>query len=98
MADKVIGLTPLIADLQTMHKLQQDPKLITRPLARAMTSCVHVDSGYLRSTIYYQNNVAGARAPYAGTEEERGGSHAYATRAIDSFNEGKYLDIIVEPF
>lgn len=98
MADKVIGLTPLIADLQTTHRLLKDPELVTRPLARAMVTYVHVHTGYLRSTIFHKGNVAGALAPYAGIEEDRGGDHAFASRAIKNFNEGAYLDLVLEPF
>lgn len=100
MAAKVIiiGLEDLVRDISEMQRLMENPERVTKRLAASMRKFVHVRTGFLKSTIYHKGNVAGAKAPYAGIEEERGGPHAYATRAIKDFNMDRYADEIVEPF
>jgi hypothetical protein len=93
----VIGAAQLGADLETVAALLTKPELITWQLALNMSRVVHRRTGYLQSTIYHKAHEAGATAPYAGFEEERGGSHAYATRAIEDFNMERYADNVWEP-
>lgn len=76
----------------------ENKKYITDSLAEGMRKVVHIDTGYLKSTIYSDTNMAGAKARYAGFEEERGGSHSFATKAIDGFDVEAYIDYLVEPF
>lgn len=98
MAVRVIGLKELIGALDGMVEVIEDEKLVPEMLVHNMESFAHRRTGYLASTIYHKSNVAGASAPYAGYEADRGGSHDYAQRAIDAFNAGAYLDKIVRPF
>jgi len=95
---KIIGLEALQSALQKMIAYIRDPELVTSKLADLMRDYVHRQSGYLASTIYHSGPEAGATAPYAQVEEDRGGSHAFGTRAVNAFNERDYLDKIVEPF
>lgn len=97
MAVKTVGFDELDRDLRRVIQNIGDIEIITKQLDALMKKFVHVESGYLKSTIYYRKNVAGADAPYAGTEEERGGEHAYATRAIEAFNLKQYADKVWEP-
>lgn len=62
------------------------PAIFAKKLADLMQRYVHVKTGYLRSTIYYYGDKAGATAPYAGYEAERGGSHDFVSRAIDALD------------
>jgi hypothetical protein len=95
---KIIGLTELRADFQKIIDNIDDIEIITRDLADLMRDYVHVDTGYLQSTIYYSGNVAGASAEYAGHEADRGGDHDYATGAIMALDIEKYADYVVRPF
>lgn len=94
----VVGLDELTTDLKKLQVLLKNPELITWQLALNMNKVVHIKTGYLKSTIYHKNDVAGADAPYAGYEEERGGTHAYATRAIEDFSMEKYADDVWKVF
>lgn len=92
------GLPELNKALAEIARNIKKPDLVTIPLERSMTKFVHVDSGYLKSTIYHKAWIAGADAPYAGVEADRGGEHDYAERAIEDFDIDAYLDSLVEPF
>jgi hypothetical protein len=95
---RIIGARELAGDIEQMRDLipQQEPN--TKQLAALMTKYVHVKTGFLRSTIYHKHNIAGATAPYAGYEADRGGEHDFAARAIKAFNLDSYADRITEPF
>lgn len=98
MATRVIGAKELADDIETMRKLLEKPELITKQLDRSMTRFAPVRTGHLKSTTYHKENIAGAKADYAGWVEEMGGEYAYATDAIKDFNMDKYADQVVEPF
>jgi hypothetical protein len=95
---KIIGLKELLQDLDEIGERLDDVEIITKGLAEGMRKFVHIDTGYLKTTIYHKSNIAGAKAPYAGFEADRYGDHDYPGQAIDAWNEGKYLDWVVEPF
>lgn len=99
MGVEIIGLDKLLADLREVDRLIRGPGIsfITRHLAEGMRKHVHIDTKYLRSTIYHKKKIAGAKAAYAGYEEERGSSHAYATKAINDFHLETYADFIWRP-
>lgn len=97
MEISITGLDELVQDIEKVIRLIKDPELITSELARYMRKFVHTRTGHLKSTIYYKHNIAGAKAPYAGYEEVRGGSHAFAKQAEQAFNMGRYADKIMEP-
>ena len=94
---RVIGANELGISLAQRRRLMADPELITWQLALNMSQVVHRVTGYLQSSIYHKGPVAGAKAPYAGIEEERGPDHDYATQAIENFSIEKYADKLVEP-
>lgn len=92
------GLPELNKALAEIARNIKKPDLVTIPLVRSMTKFVHVDTGYLKSTIYRKTWIAGADAPYAGYEADRSGEHDYAERAIEDFDIDAYLDSLVDPF
>lgn len=92
---RVIGLKELEKALASIDERLADLELITRDLANNMRKFVHVETGYLRSTIWHKGAEAGADAPYAGYEEER---HEYALDAIENFDVEKYLKEVTEEF
>ncbi len=98
MSITVHGVTELNQALRGIAANIKNPDLVTIPLERSMTKFVHVDTGYLKSTIYRKAWEAGADAPYAGYEADRGGEHDYAEQAIEDFDIDAYLDSIVEVF
>lgn len=94
----VIGANELADDFEKVRRLIEDePELITRQLDDSMRTFVHVQSGYLKSTIYHKRLEAGASAGYAGYEADRGGAHDFAERAIDDFDIEQYADQVTEP-
>ena|SRR3990170_2576508 len=102
---KIIGADELARALEEMLERLDDLELITKPLAEGMRRVVHIQTGYLQSTIYHNRSIAGADAPYAGFEADRGDilaagkrGHDYAQRSIDDFDADAYFDRIVEPF
>jgi len=97
LAVKTIGFDKLGRDLQKVIETIGDVEIITTQLDTLMQKFVHVDSGDLKKSIYHKGNVAGADAPYAGTEEERGGEHAFATQAIEAFNLKDFADGVWAP-
>lgn len=98
MGVRVIGARALHRALAEVISRINDKSLITERLEVGMREHAHVITGYMRSTIYHNENIAGADANYAGSEADRGGAHDYAQRAIDTFPVEEYLDEIVEPF
>src|SRR3990172_153091 len=95
----VVGAAELGADLEKMRRLiEEDPELITGQLDESMSKFVHIVTGYLKSTIYHKGLIAGADAPYAGYEADRGGDHDFAQQAIDDFDMDRYADRVTEPF
>ena len=97
MPVRIIGLDKLERDLAQVVENIGDLKLITEPLIRLQKKYAHVDTGYMRRNIYHKAYGTEATAPYAGYEGDRGGSHDFAQRAINSFDFGKYADQIMEP-
>ena len=97
-AVRVIGAHELHRDLVEMIRRTGDMSPITSQLAVDMRKFAHVITGYMKSTIYHTNFIAGADAYYAGYEADKGGDHDYAQRAINAFPADKHLDWIVEPF
>lgn len=101
MATKVIviGANELAGDFEEMARIiKEEPELITSQLDESMVKFAHVLTGYLRGSIYHKGPVAGADAPYAGYEDDRGGGHDFAEQAINDFDLRKYADKVVEPF
>lgn len=98
MSVKVIGADEIVSAFNEILENLNDGELVTTALASSMSDYVHVQSGYLKSTIYYSDWEAGATAPYAGFEADRGGSHAFDEKAIQSFDFERYADKIVEAF
>lgn len=94
----VKGVRQLEAALAKIAARAKDVRPVTEELAGGMHKYVPVVTGYLKSTIYYKRNVAGASAPYAGYVAEMGGSRDYPQRAMDAFDFDKYADHVVEPF
>jgi len=101
----VIGLPELNKALAEIAERLEDKRTITRLLSEDMIKFAHVITGYLKGSIYYGKEVAGASAHYAGFEADRGDrlaggktGHDYAQRAIDVFPMDKWADSIVEPF
>jgi hypothetical protein len=95
---KVIGAEAIHHALVKVSQNIGDLKEITQQLDQDMHKFAHVDTGFMKSTVYHKRNVAGADAYYAGYEADRGGSHDYAQRAIDAFPWDKHFDWIVKPF
>lgn len=95
---RVIGAKELGISLGEMKQLAENPELITWQLALNMSKVVHRITGYLQGSIYHKGAVAGAKAPYAGYEEERGSPHDYATQAIENFSMERYADGVIKPF
>lgn len=98
MVIKVIGAKQLHRALTKVLQNIGDMNLITSRLAIDMTKYAHVITGYMKSTIYHKDNIAGAEASYAGYEADRGGAHDYAQRAINAFPVEDYFDEVVRPF
>lgn len=98
MTVRVIGLDELQKAFADIVKNLENVEIVTKPLAEGMRQYVHVDSGYLLSTIDYSGNVAFADASYAGAEADRGGDHDYAEASIEGFDIEEYANSIVEPF
>ena len=97
-AVRVIGAKKLHKALVEMVRRTGDKDRITSQLAVDMRKYAHIITGYMRSTVYHTNFIAGADAYYAGFEADKGGDHDYAQRAINAFPADKHLDWIVEPF
>jgi len=95
---RVIGGDELHKALVEMLKRTGEVPLITKRLEVDMRKYAHIITGYMKSTVYHTNFIAGADAFYAGYEADRGGSHDYAQRAINAFPVKEYFDEIVEPF
>ena len=95
---RIIGGDELHKALVEMLKRTGEVPLITKRLETDMRKYAHIITGYMKSTVYHTNFIAGADAFYAGFEADRGGSHDYAQRAINAFPVDEYFDEIVEPF
>jgi hypothetical protein len=95
---RAIGAKEIQKALEEILKNIKDAEIVTRPLANLMKDYVHVDSSYLKSTIYYDGPIAGASASYAGYEADRGGSHDFPALAMGAFNIEEYADTVVRPF
>lgn len=98
MAVKVVGAKELGDALEKIGKLIENPELVTEQLDRSMNKFAPVRTGHLKSSTYHKENIAGAKADYAGWVEEMGKPYAYATEAIEDFNVNKFADQLVEPF
>ena len=57
-----------------------------REISELFARYAHVDTGFLRSSMYYSNGTAGSRAIYASVEVDRGGSHDFVTQALNAFD------------
>ena len=97
-AVRIIGQRRLHKALVEMIQRTGDKSLITKRLEIDMRKYAHIITGYMKSTVYHTNFIAGADAFYAGYEADRGGTHDYAQRAINAFPVDEYFDEIVEPF
>ncbi|KKN57470.1 hypothetical protein LCGC14_0561820 [marine sediment metagenome] len=98
MTVKIIGARQLQRALAEVLQNIGDVSLVTSRLVIDMTKYAHIATGFLRGSIYHKDNIAGAKAPYAGFEADRGGLHDYAQRAINVFPVENYFDEIVRPF
>lgn len=98
MATRVIGAERLQRALNDVLQNILDISLVTSRLDIDMTKYAHVDTGYLKGTIYHKDNIAGAKAEYAGYEADRSTEHDYAQKAIDVFPVEDYFDEVVRPF
>jgi hypothetical protein len=95
---RIIGLNELNKAFTEIKANIENVEIVTSALADLMRQYVHVISGDLQASVGYQESIAYADTVYAGIEEERGGSHAYGTQAIESFDVESYADKVVEPF
>ena len=95
---RIIGGDELHKALVEMLKRTGEVPLITKRLETDMRKYAHIITGYMKSTVYHTNFLAGADAFYAGYEADRGGAHDFAQRAINAFPVDEYFDEIVEPF
>lgn len=95
---RVIGADELHKALVEMIRRTRDMTQVTQRLETDMRKYAHIITGYMKSTIYHTNFIAGADAFYAGYEADRGGDHDYAQRAINAFPVDKHMDWIVDPF
>lgn len=98
MGLRIFGLPPIITGLKNVSEALEDTSLITEDLAEGMRRYAHVATGYLRSTVYHEEAIAGASAPYAGFEADRGGEHDFAQKAVDAFKIDEYADMLVKEF
>ena len=98
MAVRIVGYDELHRALVEITQNIGNKSLISSRLHSQMRIYAHVDTGYMRSTIYHTNMDAGADAYYAGFEADRGGDHDFAQLAIDNFPIEEYLDELVAPF
>ena len=94
----ITGDKQLKRELDQLSKNIENIKFATEILERDMVRFVHIDTGFLKSTIFSDDEVAGATAGYAGVEADRGGEHDYAQLAIDAFNMEEYADKIWRAF
>jgi len=95
---RVIGADKIHGALVKVSQHVGNTEEITKQLDQDMHNFAHVDTGFMKSTVYHKRNVAGADAYYAGYEADRGGSHDYAQRAIEAFPFDKHFDWVVKPF
>ena len=95
---RIIGGDALHKALVEMLSRTGRVPLITKRLETDMRKYAHIITGYMKSTVYHTNFLAGADAGYAGFEADRGGDHDFAQRAINAFPVEEYFDEIVEPF
>jgi hypothetical protein len=94
---EIVGAEKLKRDLEEVIRLMSDLEPATAALAASMRKFAHVDTGFLKNSIYHRGAFAGAKAPYAGYEADRGGDHDFATRALQSFDMEQYADAIWRP-
>lgn len=91
MEIKVLNLALTLEFLQKL-KNAISPDIFARKLAELMEKVVHIRTGQLRQSIYFYGDTAGARAPYAFYEANRGGEHDFVQRAINALNLNATLE------
>lgn len=81
----IINIAGWVTLLQNIRQ-KLNAEIFAKKLAELMQKFVHVRTGFLRSSIYYYGDKAGAAAAYAGYESAKGGSHDFVTRAINALD------------
>jgi len=95
MTVKIIGAKEIRAALEGVANRIRATRLAAALLESILEDTVPVLTGYLKSTIYAEDDAVGAYAYYAGAVEERLG---YGQEAVDAFPIEEYADMVVEPF
>lgn len=98
MSVRIIGLDELGNALKEMGQRIDDYDFILKSLHRSAQQYAHVDTGYMKGSGKQGSDYIEFMAPYSGYEADRGGSHDFGQRAVDTWNPQAYLDYIVEPF
>lgn len=98
MATKATTAKNLALELEIVRQIARDPEIVTRELDRLMRKNAPVLTGHLRSTVYYNHNVAGAKAGYAGFVELMGDEYEYANQSIRDFKTDVYADKVMSGF
>lgn len=88
----------LALELEIVRQIARDPEIVTKELARLMRKNAPVLTGHLRSTVYHNHNVAGAKAGYAGFVELMGDEYEYANQSIRDFKMSQYADKVMGGF
>ena len=88
----------LALELEIVRKIIREPEIVTKELDRLMRKNAPVATGHLKSTVYHNHNVAGAKAGYAGFVELMGDEYEYANRSIRDFKMGYYADKVMDGF
>lgn len=64
-------------------------------LVENMQDVVHVDTGFLKSSINFQDDVVYSTAEYAGVEVQRGGDHDFVGIAIEMTDTDKIMEEVL---
>ena len=88
----------LALELEIVRKIIREPEIVTRELDQLMRKNAPVATGHMKSTIYHNHNVAGAKASYAGFVELMGDEYEYANQSIRDFKTNKFADEVMGGF
>jgi hypothetical protein len=78
------------------HNIGNVPSRLADQMTTYMREEVHVQSGYLHSTIHSDGPYAMANAPYAGFEADRGGAHDFPALAEEKITDDTVADYVME--
>lgn len=85
MATKVLNTKEWVDFFNTILEKLND-EIYSRKLSELFAKFAHVNTGALRSSMFYSRNIAGAKANYASVEVDRGGSHDFVNQALNAFD------------